>query len=77
MLFPTWVACIPIIGIILLGRTLMSAEFQASIYALITEGTLITILAAFCLYRVALLPSEREKFSAAFAKLLRKQTAAL
>ena len=76
VLFPTWFACLPIIGIIVIGRKLMTPEFQASIFAMLTEGALLLLLAVVCLYRVALLPSEREKFSAAFAKLIRKPTVA-
>ncbi len=76
VLFPTWVACLPIVGIILLGRIVLAPENQASIYALITEGSLIAIVGAICLYRVALLPGEREKFSSLMVKFLRKPTTA-
>ena len=54
----------------------MKPEYQSSIYALVTEGALIGIVAIYCLYRVALLPGEREKFTALVAKLLRKPTLA-
>lgn len=76
VLFPTWLGCLPIVAIILLGRALMTPEFQASIYALVTEGTLVCILAAACLYRVALLPSERQKFSTAFNRIFRRPNVA-
>jgi peptidoglycan biosynthesis protein MviN/MurJ (putative lipid II flippase) len=76
VIFPTWLACLPIVAIIILGRILMKPEFQASIYALITEGTLIFMVAAVCLYRVALLPGEREKFASALNKIFRKPTVA-
>lgn len=76
VLFPTWLACLPVVGIILLGRGLMTPEFQESIYALITEGSLIFLVAVVCLYRVALLPCEREKFSSVIAKFLKKPTVA-
>jgi O-antigen/teichoic acid export membrane protein len=76
VLFPTWLACMPIVGIIILARLLMKPEYQSSIYALLTEGALIGIVAVYCLYRVALLPGEREKFTALMAKFLRKPTLA-
>ncbi len=76
VLFPTWLASLPIVGVILLGRILMKPEFQASIYALLTEGSLICVLAAACLYRVALSPSEREKFTSAFNRIFRKPNVA-
>ena len=76
VIFPTWLACLPIVGIIILGRVLMKPAFQASIYALITEGTLIFMVAAVCLYRVALSPGEREKFTATISKLFRRPTVA-
>lgn len=76
VIFPTWLACLPIVGIIILGRIVMKPEFQASIYAMLTEGTLIAMVAAVCLYRVALSPSEREKFSSAINKIFRRPTVA-
>ena len=76
VIFPTWLACLPIVGIIILGRVLMKPEFQASIYALITEGTLIFMVAAVCLYRVALSKGEREKFIAAVNKIFGRPTIA-
>ena len=76
VLFPTWLASLPIVAVILLGRVLTKPEFQASIYALLTEGSLICILAAACLYRVALLPSEREKFGNAFARIFKRPNVA-
>ena len=76
VIFPTWLACLPIVGIIILGRFLMKPEFQASIYALITEGTLIFMVAAVCLYRVALSKGEREKFASAINKIFRRPTVA-
>ena len=76
VIFPTWLACLPIVAIIILGRILMKPEFQASIYALLTEGTLIAMVAAVCLYRVALSPTEREKFSAIINKIFRRPTVA-
>jgi O-antigen/teichoic acid export membrane protein len=76
VIFPTWLACLPIVAIIIAGRIFMTAEFQASIYALLTEGTLIFMVAAACLYRVALSPSEREKFSSAVSKIFRRPTVA-
>jgi O-antigen/teichoic acid export membrane protein len=76
VLFPTWIACLPIIGLILLGRFLTKPEFQASIYGLLTEGSVICVLAAACLYHVALLPAEREKFMALFSKFFRKPNVA-
>jgi O-antigen/teichoic acid export membrane protein len=76
VLFPTWLACLPIVGIILLGRALTKPEFQASIYSLLTEGSIICVLAAACLYKVALLPAEREKFSTAFVRIFRRPNVA-
>ena len=76
VLFPTWLASLPIVLVILMGRLLTKPEFQASVYALLTEGSLICILAAACLYRVALLPSEREKFSTVFTKIFKKPNVA-
>jgi hypothetical protein len=76
VIFPTWLACLPIVAIILFGRIVMKPEFQASIYAMLTEGTLIFMVAAVCLYRVALSPGEREKFNSFVGKIFRRPTVA-
>lgn len=76
VLFPTWVACLPIVALILLGRYLTRAELQASIYGVLTEGSIVFLLAAICLWRIALQPTDRERFSAAFGKVFSKGTPA-
>jgi O-antigen/teichoic acid export membrane protein len=76
VLFPTWLACIPIVALILLGRHMTTPDFQRSIYALLTEGVLVSSIAALCLWRIALRQGEREKFSAALLKVFNKGSVA-
>jgi O-antigen/teichoic acid export membrane protein len=70
VLLPTWLACAPIVGLIILGRYLTPPSFHTTIYALMTEGTLVFLLAAVCMWRVALSDGEREKCSAVLGRLI-------
>jgi O-antigen/teichoic acid export membrane protein len=76
VLIPTWMACLPIVGLLILSRHLTSPEFQASVYSLFTEGVAIFCIAVVCLWSMALRPGEREKFSAAFLKVFNRGTPA-
>jgi hypothetical protein len=76
VLFPTWLACLPIVALILFGRHLTTPDFGRSIYALLTQGVVVSVIAALCLWRIALRPGEREKFGAALIKLFNRTTPA-
>ena len=76
VLIPTWIACLPIVGVILLERYFTFQDFRLSLYALIIEGILVLLLAAVCMWRVALNQDERSRFSAGFAKILNRGSAA-
>jgi O-antigen/teichoic acid export membrane protein len=75
VLLPTWLACSPMLALLLVARY-VTFDFHAHLYAFMAEGTLIALLALLCLWHIALRPSEREKFSAAFVRVLGKGTAA-
>jgi O-antigen/teichoic acid export membrane protein len=74
VLIPTWIACLPIVGLILLERYITTLEFRNSVYALILEGTMVFGFASICMWRLALNRAEREKFSTVFGKLFSKTT---
>lgn len=73
VLFPTWLACAPIVVLILLGRHFTPPDFQNSVYLVIAEGALVFALAAACMWRIALNNVEREKCSAVFVKLFNRE----
>jgi O-antigen/teichoic acid export membrane protein len=76
VLFPTWLACVPIVALLLFGRHLTTPDFGRSIYALLTQGVFVSAIAALCLWRIALRPGEREKFGTALTKLFNRTTPA-
>lgn len=72
VLLPTWLACLPIVGLILLERFYTLPEFRNTIYALALEAGAVFLLACICMWRVALTPEEREKVSTYLGKFLNK-----
>ena len=72
VLIPTWIACLPIVGLILLERYITTLEFRNSVYALVLEGAMVFGLASICMWCLALKRSEREKFSALLGKYFTK-----
>jgi hypothetical protein len=73
VLFPTWLACLPLLALIVLSRRL---EFQPSIYSLLGESLVVTAAGALCLWQFALRPIERAKFAQAFSRLFTRGTPA-
>jgi O-antigen/teichoic acid export membrane protein len=69
VLFPTWIACSPLVILMLAGRRIAQFGLQPSIYTLVIEGSVVASAAAFCLWRIALHPGERAKFSTAFLRV--------
>lgn len=76
VLFPTWTACLPIIGVILVIRHFTPADFHLSIWALAAEGALFSMLAAVCMWRIVLNEVERARFSSAFVRVFNRGTPA-
>jgi O-antigen/teichoic acid export membrane protein len=76
VLFPTWLACSPLIALIFLGRRLALQNLQPSIPSLLIESALVAAVAGLCLWHIALRPGEREQFLAAFGRIFSKGTPA-
>jgi O-antigen/teichoic acid export membrane protein len=76
VIFPTWLACLPLVVLIVVGRQFTPPEFQTSVYAIVTEGAMVFTLAAVCMWKFALSHVEREKCSAVFLKLFSRGTPA-
>jgi len=76
VLIPTWIACLPIVGLILLERYITTIQFRNSVYALLLEGSMVFLVAAICMWKLALKRTEREKFSTYFTKFFSKSSVA-
>ena len=76
VLIPTWLACLPIVGVILLERYFTFQGFRLNLYTLLIEGALVFLLAGICMWRVALNEEERSRFSAGISKILNRGAAA-
>lgn len=76
VLVPTWVSCLPLLGIILLERYFDFPGFSNSLTTLAFESVLAMAVAGVCLWHFALKPDERAKFANFFGKFLNKGTAA-
>src|SRR5262249_2150296 len=76
VLFPTWLACSPILALLVLARCVSIADLHGNIYLLMVEGSLVAVLASVCLWHIALRPGEREWFSVAFVRIFGKGTPA-
>lgn len=76
VLIPTWLACLPLVAVIVLDRYFTLDQIGTSIYGLITEGLLIIGLALICMWSMALKAEERAKLSAYFGRFFSKGTAA-
>jgi hypothetical protein len=72
VLVPSWLACLPIVALILVERYITLPQFRNSVYALILEGGMVFLLAFVCMWRLALHADERERFCAYFSKLFGK-----
>jgi O-antigen/teichoic acid export membrane protein len=72
VLVPSWVACLPIVALILVERYITLPQFRNSVYALILEGGMVFLLAFVCMWRLALHADERERFCAYFSKFFGK-----
>lgn len=72
VLVPSWVACSPIVVLILIERFYTAPEFRNSIPALALEAFTIFLLACLSMWRVALRSDEREKVSGFLGKFLSK-----
>src|SRR5204863_5662720 len=46
VLIPTWIACLPIVGLIVLERNITNPDFRNSVYALILEAGMVFAVAA-------------------------------
>lgn len=76
VLAPTWLACSPMLILILLGRWLAQFDLQQSLTAFITGSIVGSLIAALGLWRIALTPVERARALAYVQKWFQRQNPA-
>jgi hypothetical protein len=76
VLLPAWLACLPMLGLLIVARYVTFHNLQTNIYAVAVQGVFVAALASAGLWFFALRPHERERFSAAFLRVLGKGTPA-
>jgi O-antigen/teichoic acid export membrane protein len=76
VLFPAWVACWPLIGLISIIRMLPKLSATDSFGTFAVEGMLAAVVAAIGLWKLALDDDERAKFSSYFLRRFGRRSAA-
>jgi hypothetical protein len=76
VLFPTWLACCPMLLLLVMARYVTFPDLRANIYAVALQGVIVAALASVGLWFVALRPNERARLSAAVCRVLGKGTPA-
>jgi O-antigen/teichoic acid export membrane protein len=69
VLIPIWIASIPLLGFLLLGRLVPWFDFRSSTPLFLSQCVIATLIAAVSFWRSALTGNEREHLSTRFAKL--------
>jgi O-antigen/teichoic acid export membrane protein len=75
-IIPAWVACCPLIALILIIRTLPQLSFADSFQTFFVEGAIAGVVAAMGLWRLALNDQERAQFSTFFLRRFGRRSAA-
>ena len=76
VLGPTWLACLPLLLLIALERTVPLLDFRDSIPLFVLEGGAAFLIAAWGLWRLALTELERDKLAGLIGKLRARRTPA-
>lgn len=74
VLIPTWIACLPLLGIILIERHFTLPEFRGSIYGLGLEAFFILLVAMICMWQLALKAEERARVVALIGRRFKSST---
>jgi O-antigen/teichoic acid export membrane protein len=75
VLIPTWVACLPLLAVILIERHFTFSVVRDSFYILASEAGFVFLVAAFCMWHLALKAEERSRFLAIFGKRIKTPAA--
>jgi hypothetical protein len=76
VLFPAWLACWPLIGLIALIQLLPKLSSANSFGLFLIEGTIAAIVAALGMWKLALGDDERAKITAFFLRRFGRRSAA-
>jgi O-antigen/teichoic acid export membrane protein len=60
VLIPIWLACLPLLAFLFMGRYFEWLDFRASIWRFFAEAAVAGIVAAYCLWKFALSQNERD-----------------
>lgn len=71
VVIPIWIASLPLLGFLLLGRLIPWFDFRTSFFLLVAECAAATLVAGLCIWRGALTTSEREHLISRFGKLFK------
>jgi O-antigen/teichoic acid export membrane protein len=74
VLVPTWVACLPLLALIVFARLIPQLHGQTNLLFLLLSSSIAVSVAAIGLWRIALTALERERLSAFVAKQWFRQT---
>jgi O-antigen/teichoic acid export membrane protein len=75
VLIPIWLACLPLLLVLILERSIRLPEFSESIPVFALEAFLVFFLGIVCLWRLALHAEERARCLAYFGRFFRKGAA--
>jgi len=76
VLLPAWLACLPMLAVLILARYMTIPNVQTNIYTVAVQGLLVGTLASAGLWFFGLRPHERERCSAAVLRVFGKGTPA-
>lgn len=72
VLLPTWLACLPLLGLVVVEHFVPQLDFRHGFIALAIQGSIALLVAGWGLWKVALTAAERVKVVAALNKMLNR-----
>ena len=72
VLLPSWLACLPLLALIVFERFVPQLDFRSGLFALATQSTIALLVAAGGLWRVALTAAERAKVATVIIKVVNR-----
>jgi hypothetical protein len=76
VLFPTWLACLPVVALVTLGGFFSALDVRGNLVTLVLEGGLAFVLACAALWFFAMTALDRERIGATLSKMMKPEKAA-
>ncbi len=70
VLFPIWLACLPQLAFVIVGRFMPWLDFRTSVFFFLLKAALAGVVGVLCLWRGALTPKEKEILTLKCGKIL-------